>query len=176
MTLLWNVPREWEDKDPITADRLNDISDSLNYLFTPSKGIATVRGNGTNQTTALTTPTQIDNASYLLNVELTGLRDVYVELVGAISNATLAALNKIDVGIDGTNYVSSLTGTPVTNPLHVSSQYVAAAIIPVSFRVQIPAGQLAAGFHTFYPMYWVSAGTVTWYMNGVFSQFRVGEL
>lgn len=176
MTLLWKTPREWEDKDPITADRLNDISGMLTYLFTPSKGVATIRGSGTNQTTTLTTPTQVDNASYLLNVELTGLRDVYVELVGALSNSNLAVLNKMDVGIDGTTYVSSLTGTPVVNPLHVSTQYVAANIIPVNFRVLIPAGQLAAGFHTFYPMYWTTAGTLTWYMNGVFSQFRVGEL
>lgn len=175
MTLLWTVPRVWATNDPITKEKLNAISDDLTYLYNPSRQVATVRGGGTNQSTAATTPTVLDAANYQLNVELLGTRGITVELQGLISNNTLAALTRFDVLIDGSIYASSLTATNVTNGLWTASEYVAANNIPIAFKHYIPSGTLSAGFHTFVPVWWVSAGTGSWIEASVTSQFSVGE-
>lgn len=176
MTLLWTTPREWTTKDAITKERLNAISDDLNYLINPSRATATVRGTGANTTVALTTFTNLDVSNYGLSVELTGVRDVRVKLQGKVSNATLAAITFFDVYIDNSIYLSSLSGTALTQGVWAATQYVAANLIPVVFDVSIPAGVLAAGVHTFQLRWRVSAGTSTFYDNANnFAQFSVGE-
>lgn len=175
MTLLWTTPREWKANDAITKERLNDISNNLTYLYSPSRGIATVR-NGTNQTTTSTTPVDLDASNFGMSVELSGLRDVYVELKGLVSNATLAAVSRFDVYMDATTYLSSLTGTQLTLGLASVTQYVANHLLLVNLRFVIPRGVLSAGVHTFQPRWWVSAGTSTWYEATAISQFEVGEI
>lgn len=175
MALLWTTPRQWETNDPITEEKLNEISDDLTYLYSPSVGLVTIRGTGTNQTYTSLTPVDLDPANYTLNVELNGSRAVNIELLGAVGNSSLAALTKLDVFIDNTTYLSSLTGTFLVSGVWVATQYVAANIIPVQFKIKLPANILSAGFHTFVPRIWVTAGTATWYEASVFSQFKVGE-
>lgn len=175
MTLIWTTPRAWETNEPITKEKLNAISDDLTYLMNPSFAMATIRGSGANVTQTVTVPTDIDNAAYLLSVELTGVRPVTIDLFGLLSNNTLSAINRVDIFIDNTTYASSLTGTQVTGGLWEASQYVVGNIIPVSIRHTIPAGTLAAGVHTFQPRYWSSAGALTWYELNLYSQFKVGE-
>jgi len=175
MTLLWKTPRQWETNDAITKEKLNEISDELTYLMLPSYGLATVRAGAANQTTASTTPVDLDIANYQLRVELTGVRPVLIELEGAFANNTLAAVSRFDVMIDGTTYVSSLSGTNLANGAMMATQYVAAYVIPLKLRILLPPGTLAAGVHTFVPKWWVSAGTTTWFQVNVLSQFYVGE-
>lgn len=175
MTLLWVTPREWIADEAITKEKLNEISDSLNYLYSPSRGLATVR-NGSNVTITSTTAVDLDAAAYALSVELTGLRDVYVELRGAAQNNTLASVNSFDVYIDSTTYLSSLTGTPLTFGATAFVQYVASNRVMVNVRYLIPRGTLAAGVHTFKPRAFVSAGTLTWIEANGLTQFEVGEI
>lgn len=177
MTLLWSTPRVWETRDPITATKLNEISNQMTYLFTPSRVIKTMKTGGTNVTTASTTPIVVDTAIYGINIELTGLRDVRVTLTGLIMNNTLNAANRVDVLIDGVTYLSSLTTTQLNNGIWSVTQYVAGSLIPVSIDVMIPAGALTAGWHTFDIAMWTATGTLTWYEGAasVFSQFMVTE-
>lgn len=176
MTLLWNTPRVWETNDALTKERLNAISDDLTYLMSPSYEVVTVRGTGTSVTTTSTTPVDLDPAVYTLNVELTGVRPVTIELSGHVSNGTLAAIMRLDVFIDGVTYASSLTATQVTGGLWDAYEYVAANLVPVKIRTVLPPGTLAAGIHTFVPRFWTSAGTMTWYELNQYSQFLVGEI
>ncbi len=175
MTLLWTKPRVWETRDPITADKLNEISNQLTYLFAPSRAIKTVNNTGSNKTISSTTAVVLDTAVYLLNLELTGLRDVRIVLTGVLNNTTLAAANRLDVLIDGSMYLSSLTNTPLANGIWIQNQYVANLNMTVAIDLIIPAGVLAAGIHTFEPLAWVSAGAMVWIEATAYSQFMVTE-
>lgn len=174
MALLWTQPRNWITREPITKEKLNAISDDLLYLFNPSFQMVTIT-NGTNQTTASTTMVDLDAASYGLTVELTGSRAVNVEMSGMWSQATLAAFVYLDVFIDNSIYLSSLTATPLSTGLTFAQAYVAAAYSATHMKRTIPAGFLSAGVHTFKPRWRVSGGTGTWYEATVHSQFKVGE-
>ncbi len=137
--------------------------------------MVTVPGTGTNVTPSSVPFVDLDAATYGLSVELSGSRAVKIEMTGAWSNATLAAQNRMDFFIDNSIYASSLTGTPNAQGVWMQTQPVAVHILPVSIRLTIPAGILAAGVHTFKPRVSMSAGTLTWYENTVWSQFKVGE-
>lgn len=176
MPTLWVPPRDWGIKEPITSDKLNEISNSLNYLARPSQGLVTVRGTGADVAVTSTTPVDLDLATYQLSVELTGDLDVVIELVGTVANTTLNTRTRFDFFIDNALYASSLTGTPLTEGLSVVQQYVAAYNIPVAAKVRIPAEVLASGVHVFQPRMWVTAGSSSWRMAaGWFSQFTVKE-
>lgn len=175
MTLLWATPRVWATNEPVTQEKMNSISNQLTYLFTPTRKSAVVRGTGSNQTTASTTPVALDPANFTIYLELTGLRDVYVTLTGIISNSTVGASNKIDAKVDGTTYLSSLTASALNGGIKQIYAPVANYVIDISYRIRIPAGTLTAGFHTFVPYWWVSAGTATYYEVNQFTAFEVGE-
>lgn len=175
MTLLWTLPKDWSAKDPITKEELNKISDDLRYLYNPSRGIVTVRGTGTNATVTSTSFVDLDAATYSLSVELSGGRDAYVEMQGQLHNATVGAFVYLDVFIDNSIYLSTLTGTPGAWGVWLQSQFVASSHMAVAFKHVIPAGTLSAGVHTFKPRWRVSAGTGTWFETTGVSQFRVGE-
>lgn len=175
MTLLWTAPRLWVTKDPITKEKLNAISDDLNYLFSPSMGLVTVRGTNADVTTASTTPVEIDDANLALSVETAG-RQLRIKLEGQTFNNTLAAFNRFDVLIDNTTYLSSLTGTQLASGVASTRQYVASNEIHLNMDIVVPVGVLAAGVHTFKPRWWVSGGTGTFrFATGYFAQFYVGE-
>ncbi len=179
MTLLWTTPREWVTNEPITKEKLNAISNDLTYLMNPSVEMATIRGTASDVavTGLIAAPQDLDNASYQLSVELSGVRDVTVRLRGTGNHATLAATWGLDIFIDNATYLSSLTSAPLANGLWRTTQYVAANLINVDLAVRIPAGVLSAGVHVFQPRGFVSAGTLTWRMSaGWFSQFVVGEI
>lgn len=175
MTLLWAEPRVWETNEPITEEKLNEISDSLTYLYTPTLAVATVRAGGASPTFTNTSFAAIDDATYLLTLEIRGDRQLTVELEGTVSNTTVASVTFLDVLIDGVTYVSSLTGTAIVTGLWVQEQPVAAHRMHVRVNARIPAGVLAAGVHTFSPRIRVSANTTTWYTANHYSQFQVGE-
>lgn len=176
MALLWVTPRDWGIKEPITSDKLNEISKTLNYLAKPSQGLVSVRGTGADVAVTSTTPVDLDLATYQISVELTGQLDVTVDLVGVVANTTLNTRTRFDVFIDNSLYASSLTGTPLTEGLAVVHQYVAAYNLPVVARVRIPYSVLGVGVHTFQPRMWVTAGSSSWRMAaGWFSQFVVRE-
>lgn len=175
MALLWTTPRVWVTKDPITKEKLNAISDDLSYLFSPSIVEKTSRGTASDVTTASTTPVAIDDTTLGLTIELSG-RPFRVKLQGISFNNTLAAFNRFDVLIDGTTYLSSLTGTQLANGIGDFRQYVASNEVQVNLEVLVPVGVLSAGSHTFAPRWWVSAGTGTFRMGtGYFVQFYVSE-
>jgi hypothetical protein len=175
MALLWSTPRTWVTRDPITKTKLNAISNQLNYLYAPSVGVQTVRGTGVNATITGASPVAIDDGLLAISLETSG-RFLTCHLTGVASHATLAAFMMFDVLIDGTTYLSSLTGTQLAQGVSRFRQYVAAYEVPVNWKAYIPAGVLSAGVHTFAPRSWVSAGTGTFYLaTGYFAQFYVGE-
>lgn len=173
MALLWTAPRDWFTKEPATKEKLNDISNNLRYLLLPSVQRVT-KTTGTNPTTVSTVFVDLDAAAYALSVELTGGRLVMVELKGTFTNSGVNVVC-FDILIDNTTYLSSLTGTPLTNGVLGITVPVASALVCLPLMVSIPAGVLAAGVHTFKPRWRVTAGTGTWQENGVYSQFQVGE-
>lgn len=175
MTLLWTDPREWKTEDPITKERLNAISDDLNYLLNPSRRTITILGSGSNQTTTSATLVDLDAANYAASVELTGKRSVKVRLHGAATNNTLGAFTYFDVLIDNSIYLSNLTATPASTHARFIQTPVANYYSPIQLDVEIPIGILSAGVHTFRPQWRVSGGTATWYESAVLSQFSVGE-
>lgn len=176
MPVLWTAPYVWGTKEPITKKKLNDMNNNINYLFAPQRKVVTIRGTGADAAITSTTPIAIDSAALQIRLELSGLRDVWVEMEALGQNNTIATVNRFDVLIDGTTYLSSLTGTQLANGLKVNIQHVAAQAMEIAWRFVLPAGVLVAGVHTFEPMAWVSAGTLTVILgvNGL-AQFRVGE-
>lgn len=175
MTTLWTTPIDWETQDAITAEKLNAISDNLQYLMTPNFGVATMRGTGSNQTTASGTFVDLDPATYSLDVELTGLRAVKFSLLGIITHSVGGSSVRFDVLIDGTTYLSSLTATPLVNGVSVLT-LPAGELPTVYFEVIVPAGVIAAGRRNFRPVWSTTAATATWYeISSSFSQFRAGE-
>lgn len=176
MTLLWTTPRVWVTKDPITKGKLNAVSDNLNYLINPSMDVKTVRGTGSDVSTTSTSPAVIDDTLLGVSVELTGAAPVRVKLMGIAVNNTLNAFTIFDMLYDSTNYLSSLTSTPLANGIGKVRQGVANVEYSVNFDIIIPSGVLAAGVHTFAPRFWVSSGTGTFRLaTGWFAQVVAGE-
>jgi hypothetical protein len=176
MALLWNDPRTWDIKEPITADKLNEMSNNFRYLAQPAHGLVTVRGTGSDVVVATNTPQDLDLATFQLSVELTGVFDVMIRLVGMVANSTVATRTRFDFFIDNAIYASSLSGTQLTEGVWSSTQYVAANFLPVEVDITLPPDVLGAGIHTFQPRMWVTSGSATFKLGaGWFSQFEVRE-
>lgn len=175
MTTLWTAPREWITSEPITEDKLNDISNDLLFLLNPPFGQVTVRGTRSNVTTTSTSFVAIDSI-YSVTIELSAVRDLTVDLNGVASHSANSGVINLDVLVDGTTYLSSLTSTPLARGLFTMQWGVGTYVLPIKAEITVPAGTFTAGVHTFQPVWCVGSGTGTWYeASGYFSQFHVGE-
>lgn len=175
MTTLWTTPHDWGTREPVSKEKLNAISDQLRYLYSPSIGIVTVRGTGSDASITGTTPSAVDDTLLGVTVETTG-RLLKAKLHFVIANSTLGTFNNFDVLMDGTTYLSSLTGTQLTNGVWRQRQFVAAYQMTIDTEVLVAEGLISPGVHTFVPRAWVSANTMTVSLSaGYFAQFAVGE-
>lgn len=168
--VTWVTPRTWVTLDQITATRLNsELRDQLSFLKTPPRSVVTIR-NATNITTASTSVTQVDDAQFTLQLTTFG-GDVRVWFLGQILNAS-ASVARLDVLMDGTTYLSSGTGTPLTSGM---LQMTIAAGFGNNGAFTFLVQNLPAGTHDFKLRWWVSAGTLTLVMAQQAVQFGAIE-
>lgn len=168
--VTWVAPRTWATLEQITATLLNqELRDQLLFLKTPPKSLVTIR-NGTTLTTTSTTIVAVDDAQFTLQLVTFG-GDIEIWFLGSILNAS-GSTARFDVLMDGTTYLSSLTGTNLSGGL-VNFGILAGGGMNASFRVTI-TGQ-AAGSHDFKLRYWTSAGTLSLVMTNAVVQFGAIE-
>lgn len=176
MTLLWTSPRAFVAGNTLTASQMNEISNNCSYLFTRPQKTVSVRGTGTNFTTASTSFVDVD-ASLAFSLE-TGGGLLEINLLGIISNTVINTLTCFDVYMDSTTYLSSLTNTALTNGIWQQKTTVAASIDSIKatpYRIEV--GGVPAGVHTFSLRWRVAAGTSTFYVaTGNLAQFSVIEV
>ncbi len=168
----WIDPREWVVGEGITATKLNEISESINYVHDKPKSIVTIFGSGADLTTTSTTIVAVDDAQFTLSLQVIAGESVVVALVVDTTGSTTNINPVYDVIIDDTTYVSSNTATPLTAGLW--TRYTPTAATSVSGLPAAPViiTGLVAGVHTFKLRWKVSAaGTATLYLNAKFCQF-----
>lgn len=181
MALLWTAPREWEAGEGITATKMNAISNDLLYLFDRPSAMVNIRANGAaNVTTTSTTWTAVDDNQFTLTLEISSQAQLETSIAAMVSHSVLGGYVNMDVIVDDTTYLSSLTGTPAAGGLWTTRGLVAGAPIAMGCPIRIPAGSFAAGVHTF-KLRWkiVTAGTGTLYLTAASAmssfQWYVGE-
>lgn len=143
--MAYTDPKVFVTGEPLLAADLNEISDNVRYLFSPNRAIVTNR-NITNVTVTGTSWAAV--SGFRLSLDVTSGRWLEIGLhIASAAFDTITRQCQFDIFIDDTNYLSSLTTTPLTNGLYaVSSSAAATEATPVSFHVlwQAPA----AGYHT----------------------------
>lgn len=175
--MAWNTPLTWAIRDPITATKLNaQLRDNSNYLFARPRTLITQLGAGSDLTTASATFVAVDDAQFTANLTTSGGL-VEVNLSAVIAHSVLSAFVYFDVIIDDVTYVSSQTGTPLTNGLWGARETLAAAIISVPSQPFIYPLVLSSGVHTFKLRWRTSVATATLKLSaGNVFQFSVKEI
>lgn len=168
----WITPRVWVVREAITATKLNEISESLNFLFKTARSIVTQFGGGTNLTSTNTSFAAVDDAQFTLSIDVPEGADVLCWFNAAAQHSLTTGSAIFDVLIDDTNYVSSGTGTPATTGCFPqrSIQGTSAAYVGGNLIIE----GLSAGVHTF-KLRWkvITAGTITLFLSGSYNQFGV---
>lgn len=167
--MAWTTPRQWNYGDTLTADRLNAISDNLEYLYKSPVKV----WNTASVTHAITTSWAV-LTDMKLEYEVTqgrgvliGLRIPYVSCDTAIRNVYF------DIRINGTSYLSTLGNTPSTNGSYLNLYTLAGETTPVRFLSYWKTPP--KGRHTFEVMAKVSStAVVVAYTAG--SEFLVMEV
>lgn len=167
----WITPREWVVGEAISATKLNEISESLNYIHEKPKSVVTIYGSGTDLTTGSTTYVAVDDAQFTLSLEVQAGEDVRLWLTLVHTNATTGTLNDYDVIIDDTTYVSANIGTPLTQG--IIRGRIAAGAVNQSNNAYLVISGLSAGVHTFKLRWKTSASTAKLILSGAYFQFGV---
>lgn len=172
--MAYTEPRIWITGEQASAPKLNEVMDNIRALKTPPAAVGTIRSAAANITTALTTLSTID-PQFNLSIETTG-GALRFDFTGIVSHSVAATLVLFDVLIDGTTYLSSMSGTPVTNNLWHAKSPTISVLYPFTGTHVLPAGTLDAGIHTFNLMWrGGAAGTSTLGLIGYVAQFSVSE-
>ncbi len=173
----WIAPIDWAEGQPLTATDLNKLSTMFRYLYDRPSVVATVRGSGSDITTASTTNVAVDDGQFALTLVTTGSA-LRIELDCHVAHSVAANFIAFDVLIDDTNYASSMTGTPATQGLWSPRIPTAAGIYPFSGAHVLTLGQLTpAGSHTFKLRWRTQAATATLKLgSGYLFQFRIREI
>ncbi len=173
--MTWVTPREWTLKEPITASKLNEFSAADLYLFSRPKSVVTIPGDGTNITTTSTTFTAVDDAQFTLSLEVAEGAEVQFDLLASCRHSVLGGFFHFDIIMDDVTYMSSMTGTPVTDGIW-KNQARAASVDGALGAAPFYRSGIAAGVHTF-KLRWrlTTAGLITLMINGTLAQFAARE-
>lgn len=176
MVTNWTEPQEWIAGNPITAEELNEESNRLRYLYDRGGQMVTVRGNGTNPTTVSTASfAAVDDAIYAVSLETTGGK-LCIDLTAHVAHSVANNFIAFDVIMDDITYMSSLTGTALTQGIITARPPAITVVYPVNVRYMVPAGIITAGVHTFKLRWKVQAATGTlWVSSGYMFQLAVSE-
>ena len=114
---VWQTPDSWKLGDGFTASALNKISENLNYLLKPDMNIVTIR-NGVDvvKTNLTSTPTVVDDLQFSMTFTPKANSRLLLGLnLPVVISATAARIIKFDWLMDDATYLSSMTGTALTN-------------------------------------------------------------
>lgn len=177
MALLWTSPRTFQANKVLTATHMNEINNNISFLYNRPQKLVDVRGSGVNLTATSTTFVDVDaGGTFSFTLETSG-GGMEFNLLGTISNNTINTLTAFDIYMDGTTWLSSLTGTALTNGIWQQKTTVAASVDSIKATpYRLAAGAIPAGSHTYVLKWRVSAGTSTIYLAaGNLVQFSVVE-
>lgn len=154
--MSWTNPKTWVLNEALTASDLNTyVRDNFSYLLNRPADIFT--GSASDRTLVTitsTTPVAVNNVNTLsINIASTRV-EIWVFARVAI-DAT--RLGRLDVFVDNSYYVSSLTSTALTNGLW-ADRAISANGPKASFKVILDG--LTPGTHTFQLRAWVNAGQI----------------
>lgn len=168
--MAWSTPKQWEFGDSLLASDLNDIADNLRYLYDRPKNITRTLTGTTVQISSVTSWQQLYTSSIVLGNNtncLLNLRFPYVTSDTATRNLYL------DILIDNTLYLSSLTSTPTSFGAYIIAFTQAGQSTPVAFT-SIWASP-SRGEHTFTVVGKISnSAVIQYYATG--SEFSVMEI
>jgi hypothetical protein len=174
MALLteWTTPTEIGATDPMSATLFNDeILQNILYLFTPNTAIYHSNGDA-NWTTTSTTPVTIDSdvMKQSLAVE-TGSVEVWGNLRFTHDNDL--SYIYLGVTIDDDYMHGDVPAGVLEIPLVVKRIEVNSEDFTLNFSTVITG--LTASVHSFKPMVWTNAGTITW-EGDLWNEFGVKEI
>lgn len=172
--MAYTEPIVWVAGQQASATELNKINENIRALKTPPLITGAIRSAAANITATSTSYVLIDN-QFQLSLTTTG-GALRFDFNGMLTHSVAATLVPLDIIIDGTTYVSSMTTTPVTNGLWSPKSPAAAVLYPFGGTHTLPAGALDAGNHTF-QLLWKAgaAGTITLGLIGYVAQFVISE-
>jgi hypothetical protein len=146
MTATWHAPQTWVDNQLVSASDLNNqVRDNLEFLKTPTTGVATLAS------TLTTTSSTFTPATGLSITMTTSGGDVLLNLSGWGSNNTVAGGVSLDFGVDGTAQGHATFGLAGFNSATANNAQNA------SFTYLVRS--LAAGSHIFTVRWGVTAST-----------------
>lgn len=172
--MAYTEPKIWVAGEQASATELNKVMENIRALKSPPLAAGTIRSAGANVTSTSTTLTQVD-PTFNLTLTTTG-GNLHFRFDGMLTHSVAATLVALDVLIDNTTYLSSMTTTPSANGLWTAKAPAAAVLYPFGGGHVLPAGVLSAGEHTF-QLLWKAgaAGTMTLGLVGYTAQFVVRE-
>lgn len=160
MTLLWTSPRVFIAGKVLTASQMNEINNNISYLHSRPSEVITVRGTGANINTTSATFVAIDDAQFSFSLEI-GTGALETNILAILSHTVGASLVYFDILVDGVTWLSSLTGTALTNGIWTYRAPATASQNAGFQPYRIEAGLLTAGVHTFALRWRTSAATAT---------------
>jgi hypothetical protein len=127
----WIDLQRWSTGEPITTTKLNAITNDITYLYQRHAAVLNVVG-GTNITVSGQIMTKLSGYTLSAKIRkdkhiLFGVSFVY----GLFSAATGSVV--FDILTDDTNFISSGTGTPLTNGLYSVHPTAISSAYPINF-------------------------------------------
>lgn len=173
----WKDPQVWVKDEKIVKAKLNDVSDNLRYIALPNRKHIYLRGIGAaTLTTTSTTPVLLDPDNLTANVELSGNFQVTVKLVGVFTGAALGDVVRVDILMDDSIYLSTITNQPLVRAIWYYRAAAAGVVASSNLDIKFRAGTFSKGWHKFQPVWSSGQGTATFYEGGgYFTYFGVGE-
>lgn len=171
--MAWTTPRTWATLEQITATYLNEqLRDNLEYLYNRPHSFVTIR-NGTNVNITSTSFAALDDGQFTLELTTTG-GDIEIWLTGTFEHGSGGVAVMFDVLMDNTTYLSSMTGTPLTNGLAAFFAPNVGYDTITSLRYTISG--ITADTHNFKLRVRTTSGTGVWLAANYCTQFGVREI
>jgi glycogen debranching enzyme len=163
--MAWTPPKVFEETNNVNSTVLNQyLSDNDRYLFRRPRHIINLRDTG-NFTTTSSSFVVVDSTTLRLSVTVQAEADYRIWLNGGFNvNNSNIRQTKWDILQDNTTYLSSGTGTALTNGLSLITNSATSSgrnLVHLDHVIE----NLSAGTHFFDLYYAISASTLVLYTN-----------
>jgi hypothetical protein len=169
---LWTPPPTYDQQGiDLTGAELENMSNRFLFLYNPPRVTATLRSGGASTTAVAFSP--VDNNIFSLTMETSGRR-LGMTLLAHARHSVAGSNVLFDVLMDDVTYLSSLTGTALTDGIwRVRSVVATPAQSVVGIPYVLEGVDIPAGVHNF-KLYWRGSAAGTSTLEAI-TQFSVFE-
>lgn len=156
--MSWNTPKTWISKDELTTETFNkELYENMLYLFKPPRDEETNRQDTFFLFTTTSTTPVAPTGVKVLSINIV-TDSVEIWWSGNIAADSANRIVRADVWVDNSYYLSSLTGTQLTEGIWAEQLINSGTVRKFVWKVVLDG--LAPGTHTFQLRVWISAGTL----------------